>query len=311
MIPSDDLTVVVGGGHGASVSLRAALEAAGEVAGIITVADDGGSSGRLARDLGVLPMGDLRQCLAALATSSEMVDLVQHRFPSGPLEGHVVGNLIVAAVAQQTGSFIAALEVLAELLGSNGTVLPPTLEPVSLVCEVGGSRVEGQVAVAGVDGPITHLGLDPEDPKAYPGAVELVERASRVVLGPGSLFTSVLPPLLVPGIREAYRECSGEKVYVLNLVAPAGETADFDALGHLEAIHKYVGDDAVDVIVAHRGRRPDTPFPEVEVDLESLDSLGPRVVTADLLPGSRAARHDAARLAAVFRSLWGEQGAVG
>jgi uncharacterized cofD-like protein len=302
-----DLTVVVGGGHGASVSLRAALEVSGEVGGVITVADDGGSSGRLARELGVLPMGDLRQCLASIAGSSQMVDLVQHRFPSGPLEGHVVGNLIVAAVAQQTGSFMAAIEVLAELLGSRGKVVPSTLEPVRLVCEVRGNRVEGQVAVANVDGPIAHLELDPEDPKAYPGAVELLNGASRVVLGPGSLFTSVLPPLLVPGIRETFLACSAQKFYVCNLVAPPGETAEFDAVSHLQAIQEYVGADAVDVIVAHRGRSPHTQALEVDVDVERLESLGPRVVTADLLPPSRASRHDTLRLSEVFRDLWGEK----
>lgn len=296
-------TVVVGGGHGAAASLRAALRYAADVAGIITVADDGGSSGRLARELGVLPMGDIRNCLAALAAESEMRNVFQHRFPSGPLEGHVVGNLLMAAVAQETGSFIAAIEHAASMLGCRGRIIPPTLEAVRLHSLVEGRVVEGQVAVATAEGRVTRVSIDPPDAKAYPAALDLLAAADQIVLGPGSLFTSVLPNLLVPEVREAYLEASGRKIYVCNLIAPPGETANFDAAAHLAAVLDHSAQGAVDVVVAHAGRRPAGPAPAVEVDPEALRAMGVEVATADLLPQSAAPRHDSDRLAGVLRTL--------
>lgn len=295
-------TVVIGGGHGASASLRAALTYADEVAGIITVADDGGSSGVLARELGVLPMGDIRNCLAALAPPSETVDVFQHRFPTGHLQGHALGNLVIAAIAQETGSFISAIEYAAEMLKSRGRVVPPTLETVRLVSYVKGEMVSGQVNVSTAEG-IHHVYLDPQDAKAYPGAVELLEVADQIVLGPGSLFTSVLPPLLVPGLKEAFLSASAAKVYVTNLIAPPGETADFDATAHLDAVIDHVGKGSIDVVVAHRGRAPRSTAPFVEVDEQELGQRGVRVVTADLIPDSMTPRHDPARLARVLEHL--------
>lgn len=295
--------VAVGGGHGTAVTLKAALEYSEDVAGIITVADDGGSSGRLARELGVLPMGDIRNCLAAVAVDSPMVDVFQHRFPSGKFRGHVVGNLMIAAAQRETGSFIDAIRQAARMLGARGRVVPCTLDTVKLVSEVEGELVEGQVAVAQASGRISYVALDPPDPKAYPEALELLKSADQIILGPGSLFTSVLPNLLVPEIGEALAASRARKVYVMNLAAPPGETSGFDACAHLAAIYGHVGGEAVDAVLGHSGRRPRTAAPLVEWDQEGLESMGVEALTADLLPDDAAPRHDAARLAASLASL--------
>ncbi|MCA1838859.1 MAG: uridine diphosphate-N-acetylglucosamine-binding protein YvcK [Actinomycetota bacterium] len=294
--------VVVGGGHGASASLRAARLYSDDVTGIITVADNGGSSGRLARELGVLPMGDIRNCLAALAPDSPTVSVFQHRFPSGRFEGHVVGNLMIAAAAQESGSFVAAIEQAAALLGAEGRILPPTLDPVRLISEVEGQLVEGQVEVATSTGRITFVALDPADPKPFEPAVQALTDADQIVLGPGSLFTSVLPPLLVRELKEALVTAHAQKVYVCNLVAPLGETQHFDAAAHLSAVYAHLGTGSVDVVVAHTGRPP-TNGPAVAVDIVALKGMGVLVVGADLLPTDGSSRHDPARLADVLKKL--------
>lgn len=295
--------VVIGGGHGASASLRAALLYARRVGGIITVADDGGSSGRLSREMGVLPMGDIRNCLAALAPDSPVVDVFQHRFQRGPLEGHVVGNLIIAAVYEQTRDFTAAVDCAAQLIGSRGTVVPPTLDPVRLISEVEGEIVEGQVAVATARGRISYVALDPPDPKANPQAIDLLAEADQVILGPGSLFTSILPNLLVPGIRDALLATTARKVFVCNLAVQRGETTGFDGPAHLGALLGHLGPDAVDVVVAHQGRAPRWQTPPISIDPAGLAALGVEVVTADVLPDDAAARHDPRRLARVLATL--------
>lgn len=294
-------SVAIGGGHGASATLRAASLYADEVAGIISVADDGGSSGRLARELGVLPMGDIRNCLAALAPESDAVDVFQHRFPSGRLEGHVVGNLIMAAVAQETGDFIAAIRHAARMVGSRGRIVPPTLDSVKLMSEIDGEVVEGQVNVATSPGKITAVFLDPPDPKPYFEALDLIDSADQLLLGPGSLFTSVLPPLLVPELKDALVRSRAKKIYICNLVAPPGETADFDAAAHVAAVFAHLGPEAVDVIVFHRGRPPLSESPVVEADESELTAMGVEVVVADLIPEDRSPRHDPERLASVLK----------
>lgn len=298
--------VVIGGGHGASASLRASLMLTEQVTGVINVADDGGSSGRLAEQLGVLPMGDIRQCLAAMAPPSPVVEAFQYRFEEGPLKGHAMGNLLVAARQRQSGDFVGAVDLLGELMGSRGRVVPPTLERVALACEVEGKRIEGQVAVATVRGPITSLWLEPRDPPAYPGALRAIEEADLMVLGPGSLFTSVLPPLLVPQVRDALSRAKGLKVYVCNLVAPPGETEEFDAVAHLGALEGNLGQGVVDTIVVHEGREPhpvDLAAPPVQVDPGALGDMGVKVHGADLMPKSAAPRHDSERLADVLNEL--------
>ncbi|MEO7803100.1 MAG: uridine diphosphate-N-acetylglucosamine-binding protein YvcK [Actinomycetota bacterium] len=293
--------VAVGGGHGAAVTLRAAKLYADEVAAVVTVADDGGSSGRLSRELGILPMGDIRNCIAALAPPSEMVDLFQHRFPDGELAGHVVGNLIITAITQMRG-FTDAITEVSRMLGSTGTVVPPTLDLVTLVSTIDGHEVVGQVAAANADGRIERVSLEPENPLANGAAVDLLIDADQIVLGPGSLFTSVIPPLLVPDIAQAFKDSKAVKVYVCNLTAPPrwgiGETAGFDACAHLEALYGHIRGATVDVVVADRGGPG-----MVSVDVAQLEGMGVKVVVADLMPLPHTPRHDPVRLAKVLQDL--------
>ena len=294
--------VAIGGGHGAAASLQAALTYASDVAGIITVADDGGSSGRLARELGVLPMGDIRNCLAALAPDSGVVDVFQHRFSDGPLAGHVMGNLFITAAAEETGSFPEAVRLAGELIGSRGRVVPPTIESVKLVSEIDGEVVVGQVALATTRGRISYVSLEPPEPKAFPEALDLIARADQIILGPGSLFTSILPSLLVPEVRQAVSDASATKVFVCNLSAPDGETQYFDAGDHLAALLAHGGQACVDSIVVHEGRRLLWGRP-VTVDRRSLEGMGVEVFSGDLLPEHPVARHDPARLGELLSSL--------
>ncbi|HVE77024.1 MAG TPA: uridine diphosphate-N-acetylglucosamine-binding protein YvcK [Actinomycetota bacterium] len=295
--------VAIGGGHGAAATLRAALMYSDSVSAVVTVADDGGSSGRLAKELGVLPMGDIRNCLAALAPDSLMVDMFQHRFEGGRLDGHAVGNLMIAAWMQETGSFIEAIRQAARMIGSRGRVVPPTMENVTLISEIEGERIEGQVAVATATGRISYVALDPPDPKAYPEAIDLISEADQIVLGPGSLFTSVIPNLLVPEVREAYLAAQGRKIFICNLVAPAGETADFDAAAHLAALYAHLGEDCVDVVVAHEGTSPIAASPPVTVDKTAFERWEVSLIRSDFLPDDRSPRHDPAKLAAVLQKL--------
>lgn len=294
---------MIGGGHGAAASLKAALLYADHVGGVITVADDGGSSGRLARELGVLPMGDIRNCLAALAPESATVDVFQHRFSSGALKGHVVGNLMIAAAQTETGNFMEAIRQATELLGSKGTVVPPTLDKVTLLAEVDGTVVQGQVALATTSGRISYVTIDPPDPKPCAEAMRLIEEADQLILGPGSLFTSQLPCLLVPEIRRAFVASTAHKIFVCNLVAPVGETSGFDACSHVAAIYGHLGSESIDTILVHQGERPLTDHFIVEPDEIGLKSMGVDVVLAPLIPPDRSPRHDPVALAKALAQL--------
>lgn len=289
--------LVIGGGHGAAASLRAALLYSRDVAAIVTTADDGGSSGRLAAELGVPPMGDIRNCLAALAPDSPVLATFQHRFGSGKLEGHVVGNLVIAGAVQEGCNFIEAIEQAARMLRSQGRVVPPTLDPIRLVAEIDGKWVEGQVAVATAKGHLNFVALDPSDPKPYRGALDLIGWADQIVLGPGSLFTSVIPSLLVPELKEALTASTATRIFVCNLASPPGEASGFDATEHLAALHQHVGEGTVDVMVAHAGRSPVTRSHIVQIDVSELEAMGVEVVTCDLLPDTGTPRHDPQRLA--------------
>ncbi|HWH27665.1 MAG TPA: uridine diphosphate-N-acetylglucosamine-binding protein YvcK, partial [Mycobacteriales bacterium] len=239
--------VALGGGHGLAASLQALRRVTPHVTAVVTVADDGGSSGRLRQELGALPPGDLRMALSALAGDDDWgrswERLLQHRFAGeGPLAGHAVGNLVLAGLAQTTGNPVAALELVGRLLGAVGRVLPMSCSPLEIVAEVVGldddptsvRQVVGQVAVATTTGAVAAVHLRPEEPEACLEAVEAVRAADWVVLGPGSWFTSVLPHLLVPGLRDALVETQARRLVALNLAAQTGETSGFSPEAHLE-----------------------------------------------------------------------------
>ena len=244
----------VGGGHGLAASLRAVRRYAGDVTAIVAVADDGGSSGRLRESIALPPPGDLRKCLAALAADDSLLaQAFDHRFDAGELEGHALGNLLITGLADAGGDFQAALDEVGRLLGAVGRVLPATTEPVVLKAEAGGDEVAGQVAVSNAVG-ITRVSLTPPDPPVAPGVVEAIEGADQIVIGPGSLYTSVLAAAAVPGVRAALARTAARKVYVCNLAPEVPETAGYGVADHVYALHAHGLE--VDVVVCHEGGLP-------------------------------------------------------
>jgi uncharacterized cofD-like protein len=246
--------VAIGGGTGLPVVLRCLVELGFDTSAVVTMADDGGSSGTLRRELGMLPPGDIRNCVVALGDAeSALGRLFQYRFPHGEgLAGHALGNLIIAALADITGSFPDAIAEAERLLGTRGNVMPSTLEDVSLhAMDAAGSEVSGQARIAVSDGPVTEVRLEPSAPTAYPPAARAIRDADVVVIGPGSLFTSLVPNLLVPGISEALRQSAARRVYVCNVANQRGETSGMDAADHAQALlgHGLAG--AIDIAVVH------------------------------------------------------------
>jgi uncharacterized cofD-like protein len=245
--------VALGGGHGLSTTLRAARLYAGDITAVVSVADDGGSSGRLRSAFGIPAPGDLRRCLAALADDSLWSGLLEHRFGAGELEGHAFGNLLIAALADYTGDFGVALHETGKLLGLQGRVFPATREPVVLKAEVEGVSVEGQVAVSNA-GRISGVSVIPPDARAPQGALDAIAAADQIVIGPGSLFTSVLAVAAVPAIGQAIARARARKVYVCNLRPQVPETEGYDVAGHLAALAAHGL--TVDVALCHPGALP-------------------------------------------------------
>ena len=290
--------VGIGGGHGLAATLRAARLYATEIAAVVTVADDGGSSGRLTRELGIPPPGDIRNCLVALAEDEALAALYQHRFAGGLLTGHTLGNLVIAALAEALGDFGAAVARAGELLRARGSVFPATLELVELGARTDGGRVEGQVAVARSEATIRAAFLTPPDPPAHPAAVDAILGADQVILGPGSLFTSLIATLLVPGIGTAVCETSATKVFVCNGRMQKGETEGLDATAHLDALLAHAGPGAVDAMLV---QAPTLPADGVPVDPAELATRGVRVVEANVVSADGA--HDPDRLAGALGPL--------
>lgn len=289
--------VGIGGGHGLAASLRAARAYSSNVSAVVTVADDGGSSGRLTRELGIPPPGDIRNCLVALSDDSPLARLYQHRFSDGALTGHTIGNLLIAALTECLGDFGLAVEEAGRLLGSTGDVYPATTKLVQLGASVEGGLVKGQVAVAQSQRPIRRVFLDPDDPPAYPPAVQAIDEAEQILLGPGSLFTSLIATLLVPGIAQAVRRSSATKVFIANNRVQKGETEGLRVSDHLRALSTHLGPGCVDVVVV---QAPSLGSDGVENDLDPFASA-PRVVEADV--SGEDGLHDPSRLGKVLRDL--------
>lgn len=228
--------VAIGGGHGLSVTLQAATTYAGALTAVVSVADDGGSSGRLRETTGLPAMGDIRRCLSSLAEPAVLGQMFEHRFDDD-LAGHALGNLMIAALAQRIG-FRAAIDELARLLSVPARILPATEVPVVLVAATAHGTVHGQVAVQDSTD-IRRVRLDPADPPADPDAVEAIAHADQIVIGPGSLYTSVLAALAVPGIRDAVAQSPARIVYVCNLQAQEPETADYAAETYVQALQSH------------------------------------------------------------------------
>ena len=302
----------LGGGHGLSMSLRALRQLTQRLTAVVTVADDGGSSGRLRSELDVLPPGDLRMALAALAAEDDWgtvwSDLLQHRFGGdGPLSGHAVGNLIISGLSEVTQDPVRSLELVARMLGCSGRVLPLSTHPLDIVAEVVGlepsdpggvAEVRGQVKVATTPGRVVAVRLVPDAPAACEEAVQAVETADVVVLGPGSWFTSVLPHLLVPDLAKALVATAARKVVTLNLSPQAGETDGFSPETHLEVMAAHLPDLQVDVVLADTRAVPD-PARLAEV----ASGLGAQLALAEVGRADGAPVHDPDRLAAALQPL--------
>jgi uncharacterized cofD-like protein len=293
--------VAIGGGHGLSRSLDALTRVVDHVTAVVTVADDGGSSGRLRRDLDVVAPGDLRMALATLARDRELADLVQYRFHRGELAGHSLGNLVLVALQDlAAGDIVDGLDRLARLLDVPGRVLPCTTVPVTLEATSDGGHVSGQVAVA-TTARLDRVSLDPPDPAPTPAAVAAIRRADLLVLGPGSLFTSLLPNLLVPGIARAVAAATCPTVLVANLREQPGETEGLDLAAHLDALRDHVPDVRIDVVIAHEGPGPVVGGDGLTIDRDALAARVGEVVLTDLFDGRDG--HDPALLARPLGAL--------
>jgi uncharacterized cofD-like protein len=286
--------VAIGGGHGLAASLRAARLYAGDLTGIVSVADDGGSSGRLRRDLGIVPPGDLRKCLVALSEEDSvrarlLAAAFEHRFESDELAGHPLGNLVIAALAATAGGLQEALDEAARLLGCKGRVIPAATDPVQLKADAEAGEILGQTAVMRTPG-IRHVSVVPEDVQAPAQAIEAIAEADQVIIGPGSLYTSVLAALAVPEMTAAVAKCSARRVYVANLRPQRAETAGYDLAAHVSALmdHGVV----VDVVLA------DTSA----IALGDTESLGVEVVQLKLAKTNGLA-HDPGRLSGALAGL--------
>jgi uncharacterized cofD-like protein len=312
--PLSRKVVALGGGHGLYASLSALRRVTRQLTAIVTVADDGGSSGRLRRQFGVLPPGDLRMALAALcgddAWGNTWSQVVQHRFTGDQeLGGHAVGNLLIVALWELLGDTVQGLDWVGRLLGAHGRVLPMSAVPLDLVAQVEGadpafpdelSTVSGQVACATTTGRVRSVSLVPADPPARQEAVTAVSSADWVVLGPGSWFTSVLPHLLVPQLASALLATPARRLVALNLAPQPGETDGFSPHAHLEVLAEHAPELTIDVVLADRGAAAGTTA-ELE---KAATLLGGRLVLADLAMADGSPRHDPRRLAGAFAQIF-------
>ncbi|MEU0537676.1 gluconeogenesis factor YvcK family protein [Amycolatopsis tolypomycina] len=316
--------VALGGGHGLHATLSAVRRVTPDVTAVVTVADDGGSSGRLRRELGLLPPGDLRQAFAAFAAEDGgtlWAEVFQHRFGGdGALAGHAVGNLLLAGLFEVLGDPVAALDEACRLMGVSGRVLPMSPEPLEIVGQVSGldsedpaavRTIRGQVAVASTPGQVQRVSLHTpgrsgRPPQACAEAVDAVLAADVVFLGPGSWFTSVLPHLLVPGLHDALVRTAATKVLVLNLVPQPGETGGFSPERHLDVLFEHAPDLRVDAVIADRDSVPDPANLR-----RAAERLGGRAHLGAVADPEVAGRHDPDALALCMREALGLGGEHG
>lgn len=302
--------VAIGGGTGLATLLRGLKDHTANLTAIVTVADDGGSSGRLRQTLGVLPPGDFRNCIAALADDEALTtQLFQYRFGGDEgLGGHSFGNLFISAMAEVTGSFERALVESSRVLAIRGQVLPSTLSNVTLVGELAlegeaVSRVEGESRIPLAAGAIQRVYLQPDDVPAYPAAIKALLEADLIVLGPGSLYTSLLPNLLVPDLAAAIAASRALKVYVANTATQPGETTGYSVLDHVQAIERHTRPSLFPVVLANN-RQLGRLLPRLEwVAVDPPVNGTRRMVLADLADPDRPWRHDAAKTAAALLNL--------
>ncbi|NLC37781.1 MAG: YvcK family protein [Clostridia bacterium] len=306
--------VAIGGGTGLPVVLRGLKQYTSNLTAIVNVADDGGSSGRLRGELGILPPGDLRNCLVALAdTEKIMEDILSYRFQQGSgLTGHSMGNLLLAGLTELTGDSHTAIRELSRVLALRGKVLPATLTPTVLGAEMAdGEIVMGESRIPRQGKPIRRVFLEPPDCRALEEALLAIKEADLVVLSPGSLYTSIIPNLLVREIAAALAETPALVVYVCNVMTQPGETNGYTASDHLQAIIRHAGRDVVDLVIVNTakvsplalGKYREEGAEPVLVDYREIGKLGVKVVGEKLIDHAAVVRHNPDRLAKVLLKL--------
>ena len=292
--------VAIGGGTGLSVLLRGLKQHTRRITAVIGVTDDGGSSGRLRREMGIIPPGDFRNCIVALSDEDSLLkELFQYRFPEGSeLQGHSFGNLFIAAMTDVTNSFEDALTESSRILSVTGQVVPATIENVNLSVKLADGRfIKGESKVKESSSEIEELFIDPPDAEASPAAIKAIGEADLIVIGPGSLYTSILPNLMVPGIVDAISESKGIKYYICNVATEIGETQHFNVVKHIDVLERYLGSGILDMIIANDNIDDiGGQFLGEAVD-PNTDSTKHLIATSDLLDKEHKVRHDSGKLA--------------
>lgn len=300
--------VVIGGGTGLSVLLRGLKEKPVDITAIVTVGDDGGSSGRLRMDMQIPPPGDVRNVILALADVEPLLDsLLQHRFINGKeLVGHNLGNLLIAAMTEITGDFVAGIKALSRVLAVRGKVLPSAGQAIVLSAELeDGSIVEGESQIPLAGKRIKKVMIDPPDVVPLQESVDAILEADAIVIGPGSLYTSILPNLLVPGITEAIRKSNAKKIFITNVMTQPGETDHFTASDHIDTIHQHVGNSLFQYIIVNNGEMPEDVLKNyhlkgqeiVTFDQKRIETYGYNVIADHFILYETYLRHNAAKVA--------------
>ncbi|QGU00361.1 LPPG:FO 2-phospho-L-lactate transferase like, CofD-like [Candidatus Syntrophocurvum alkaliphilum] len=315
-IDRESRIVVIGGGTGLSVLLKGLKKLTTNVTAVVTVSDDGGSSGRLRAELGVLPPGDIRSCLVALADTETLMDeVIQHRFQTGEgLKGHSLGNLLLVAMTEITGDFITAIKEVSKVLKVRGNVLPATLEHVTLKALMSdGKMVSGETLIRNYKYKIERLFLKPEYCRPVPETLNAIRDADAIIVGPGSLYTSIIPNLLVDGVVDAIADSNAVTMYVSNIMTEQGETDDFTAYDHLKVILEHINKQIFNYVIMNSGnidkyrleRYKEEKAIPVRKALQEINDLGVKVIEEDLVSQADFAWHDSDKLAKVIMKTIG------
>ena len=301
--------VVIGGGTGLSTVLRGLKQHPFDITAIVTVADDGGSSGRLRDDYDIPPPGDVRNVIAALSDVEPLVEqMFQFRFSqSNDLGGHSLGNLMLTALTEITGDFNHAIAEMSKVLNVHGKVVPAANKKVTLHAELtDGTVITGESKIPSGQAPIHRVYLEPDNVKPLPAAIHAIERADYILIGPGSLYTSIIPNLLVKGIGQAVVRANGEKIYISNLMTQLGETLNYTASQHIEAIHRHVGEPFIQSMIINGKELPSTIYKHyreenaepVRFDLDIIEQMGIKIIKKEIaIIQNGVVRHDAKNLA--------------